>query len=184
MIRRALISAPLATVAAMALADGAQAKLSRLVAPAAACAHQGEADAPIRAQERTMRCLTNYARRRAHRSRLTSSATLDRSAKMKSRDIVRCDSFSHSACGREFTYWMLRVGYISSGCWRVGENIAWGSGSYGTPRSIFLAWMHSPAHRANILRPSFDRLGIGLRVGTLASYSRAHVWTQHFGEHC
>ena len=27
--------------------------------------------------------------------------------------------------------------------YRIGENIAWGTGSYGTPRQTMLAWLHS-----------------------------------------
>src|SRR4051794_18089481 len=34
----------------------------------------------------------------------------------------------------------------------VGENLAFGSGGYSTPREIVRSWMRSPGHRANILR--------------------------------
>ena len=50
-------------------------------------------------------------------------------------------------------------------------------------RAIFDAWLHSPEHLANILG-RYRQLGVGLRVGRLGGYSHAHVWTQHFGEHC
>jgi uncharacterized protein YkwD len=78
---------------------------------------------------------------------------------------------------------MQRVGYIPTGCWRAGENIAWGTGSYGTVRSIFTAWMHSAGHRENVLG-SFGQIGIGLRVGGLGGYPGAHVWTEQFGLRC
>lgn len=35
----------------------------------------------------------------------------------------------------------------------VGENLAFGTGPFSTPREIVKDWMHSPGHRANILRP-------------------------------
>ncbi len=97
--------------------------------------------------------------------------------------MVRCDSFDHGACGREFTFWMRRVGYLDGGCWRAAENIALGTGRLGTPRSIFRGWLHSSGHRENILGPFHD-VGVGLRVGDLEGFSGAHVWTQHFGSHC
>ena len=114
-----------------------------------------------------MLCMTNFARAAARRGRAGS----DRDAganrpRDKSRDILDCDSFSHYACGREFTYWMRPTGYLSAECWRVGENLAWGSGEYGTVRSIFRAWMRSPEHRANILG-DFSQIGIDLQTGTL-----------------
>lgn len=95
-----------------------------------------------------MLCLVNRARRTRGLAPLTALKSLNRAADRKSGDILRCDEFSHEACGREFTYWMAHFGY--HGC-SEGENIAWGSGSLGTPRSIFRAWMHSPGHRENIL---------------------------------
>ncbi len=130
-----------------------------------------------------MLCMTNFARRHVGAAPFSAAAQLGRSASNKSQDILRCDSFSHEACGREFTYWMQRVGYLDSGCWKAGENIAWGTGEYGTVRSIFVAWIHSPGHRENILG-QFRQIGIGLQVGTLEGNQDAHVWTQEFGSHC
>lgn len=176
---------PLAAVLALGAAMPAQGlKVSRLMAPPSACPHQRDADAPVRVQERAMRCMTNYARVRAQRGRFDRLRVLDRSAGFKSLDIVRCDSFSHFACGRDFTYWMKRVGYIRARCWRAGENIAWGSGSYAPVRSIFRAWMHSSGHRQNILSRAYDQFGTGLEIGGLGGYHQAHVWTQHFGDRC
>jgi uncharacterized protein YkwD len=157
--------------------------LSRLMAPASVCENQSDLDAPAAVQEQAMHCMTNFARRHVGRAGLDRAAQLDRSAFDKSRDILRCDSFSHYACGRAFTYWMQRVGYIPAPCWRAAENIAWGEDHYGTVRSIFRSWMHSPGHRENILG-SFSQIGIGLRVGTLNGRRNVHVWTQHFGSHC
>jgi len=143
----------------------------------AGCPRQGDADAPATAQEQTMLCLVNRARRQRGLDPLAAPASLARAAGRKSADILRCDEFSHEACGREFTYWIERSGY--RGC-REGENIAYGSGSYATPRSIFQMWMHSPGHRENILGP-YEDIGIGLQVGRLEGYGNAHVWTQQFG---
>lgn len=184
MAKRSLTALLLVFVLSLALAGVAQASnLSRLIAPPKACPGQGDASAPASNQEQTMRCMTNFARRHANRKVLADTSELDASATRKSGDIVRCDAFSHYACGRDFTYWMKRTGYLRANCWRAAENIAWGSGSYASVRTIFTAWIHSPGHRENILSPEFGNFGVGLDVGRLAGQD-AHVWTQHFGKHC
>ena len=35
----------------------------------------------------------------------------------------------------------------------VGENLAFGTGPFSTPRAIVKDWMNSPGHRSNILKP-------------------------------
>jgi uncharacterized protein YkwD len=165
---------------AMAVPSAGAMDLSRLMAPVSVCGAQIELDAPAAEQERGMRCMTNFARRQVGLGSLDNVIKLDRSAADKSDDVLRCDSFSHYACGREFTYWMQRAGYFDARRWRAGENLAWGGGEYGTVRSIFRAWLESPGHRENILGP-YSQIGIGLQIGTLDGYPDAHVWTQHFG---
>lgn len=179
----AATAAMIATVSVVSASPAGAIDLGRLIAPASACPGTGDAQAPATEQEHQMLCMTNYARGFVGRPRLEDVTTLDRSAELKSGDILRCDSFSHEACGRPFTYWMERVGYTSAPCWRVGENIAWGTGSLSTVRSIFSAWIHSPGHRENILG-RFRQIGVGLRVGGLDGYGAAHVWTQEFGLRC
>lgn len=146
-------------------------------ASAAGCPGQDRAGAPAAAQERAMLCLVNGARGARGLVPLATSTALQRASDRKAGDVLRCDEFSHEACGREFTYWMTHFSY--SGC-REAENIAWGSGRYATPRAIFDLWMHSAGHRRNILGPYRDT-GLGLRVGTLEGNAGAHVWTQEFG---
>jgi uncharacterized protein YkwD len=141
------------------------------------CPHQADATASASLQERAVLCLVNRARTGRGLEPLAAPRSLARAADHKSADILRCDEFSHEACGREFTYWIERSGY--GGCsW--GENIAYASGTYATPRTIFGLWMHSPGHRRNILG-RFTDIGIGLRVGTLEGNGGAHIWTQEFG---
>jgi len=127
-----------------------------------------------------MLCLVNHARSQRGLAPLGAPSSLTKAADRKSGDVIRCDEFSHEACGREFTYWMTHFGY--HGC-REGENLAWGSGRYATPRSIFQMWMHSQGHRENILGP-YEDTGLGLRVGTLEGNGGAHVWTEEFGAPC
>jgi uncharacterized protein YkwD len=181
MARRITLSLLLAGLGALACGT-ASASATSLIAPPTVCGQPTEA-APIRTQEQAMLCMTNYARSHAGLNELAATSVLEESAHDKSRDILRCDEFSHYACGREFTYWMRATGYLAAQCWRAGENLAWGIDEYGTVSSIFRAWMHSPDHRANILG-SYTQIGIDLQSGELEGRAAAHVWTQHFGSHC
>ena len=62
----------------------------------------------------------------------------------------------------------------------LGENLAWGSGSFARARSIVLGWLNSPHHRANLLRPGFTRIGLGAAVGSFAGARSATVVTANF----
>jgi uncharacterized protein YkwD len=168
-------------IAAIALAAAALPTFAGDSSGAAApCPYQGAAHASSSAQEKAMLCLVNRARKGRGLAPMSAPRSLAGAADHKSADILRCDEFSHEACGREFTYWIERSGY--GGCsW--GENIAYASGGYATPRAIFGLWMHSPGHRRNILGAYTD-IGIGLKVGELEGNSGAHVWTQEFGASC
>ena len=150
-----------------------------LIAPPSACPGQTSLGTPADAQEQAMLCMVNYARAGYGLGTLAENASLDGSAALKSRDIIDCDEFSHFACGREFTHWMAQTGYLSQNCWRVGENIAWGRGRFGTARSIFLAWMRSDTHRENLLG-DYAETGLDLTTGNLEG-GPTRVWTQHFG---
>jgi uncharacterized protein YkwD len=141
------------------------------------CAGQGNAFAAATTQERAMLCLVNRARANRGLEALAAPESLAGSAARKSADVLRCDDFSHSACGRDSEYWPARFGY--DGC--VGENIAYSFGAAATPRAIFRLWMNSTGHRENILRGSYDDIGIGLKVGTFQGSRDTHVWTQQFG---
>ena len=174
--RRTLIAAIAFAAAAMLTFVGVRAGTA---APASPCPFQGAARASASNQEKAMLCLVNRARESRGLEPLAAPRSLAGAAERKSGDILRCDEFSHEACGREFTYWIERSGY--RGC-SLGENIAYGSSGYATPRRIFGLWMHSAGHRRNILG-RFTDIGIGLRVGELEGNDGAHVWTQEFGSH-
>jgi uncharacterized protein YkwD len=178
-----LTFAALALVAALVATPAQARRLSALVAPTSACPNQADLTDSTAVQEQAMRCMTNFAREHAGLGPLGNAAALDNSAIRKGDDILRCDNFSHFACHRPFTFWMQRSGYLAARCWRAGENIAWGTLSEATVRSIFVAWLHSPEHRANLLG-RYSQIGISLSVGSLEGKNKAHVWTQDFGSHC
>lgn len=156
---------------------------SGFIASQAECPGQDDLSASASVQENAMRCMTNFARARLGLAPLDDASELDLSASSKAADLLACDSFSHSACGRDFTYWMREAGYIAESCWHAGENLAWGKGEYGTARSIFQAWMRSPTHRRNILG-EYSQLGVSFGFGELQGQAGTRVWAQHFGSRC
>jgi uncharacterized protein YkwD len=124
-----------------------------------------------------MLCLHQYARHQAGLPLLHVPETLMRAADAKSGDIVRC-GFSHSACGRPFSYRVDWAGYHWT---RFGENIAFATGSpQPSARAVFAAWLRSTDHRANILDPAFRDVGVGSRTGLLGGES-ARFWVTEFG---
>lgn len=151
------------------------------LAPVEACPDQTNPGLSAEEQASVMLCMTNYARGVNGLGPLRLNRRLGRAAMQKSSDVLGCDEFSHYACGREFDFWIQKSGYLR-GCWKVGENIAWGTGSYSTVRSIFTSWLESTEHHENILGP-YREIGIGLRVGELEGYEGAAVWTEDFGSH-
>jgi uncharacterized protein YkwD len=151
------------------------------VAPESICPNQTTPGLSAEQQTSVALCMTNYARGMNGLAPLKANAQLGRAAAQKSIDIIGCDEFSHYACGRNFYFWAQKFGYLK-GCWKVAENIAWGTGTYATVRSIVTLWLESTEHHENILGP-YKETGIGLRVGQLEGYSGAAVWTQTFGSH-
>ncbi|HEX7279617.1 MAG TPA: CAP domain-containing protein [Solirubrobacterales bacterium] len=181
-----------AVLLAATVATASAAGIGRSSAVSPATARQALAitacpNAPLGAPEAdqvgAMLCLVNETRARRGLPALAESPLLRQSAAEKSGDLIGCNEFSHTACGREFAHWIRESGYMSPECWRVGENLAWGVAKQATVGSIFNAWMHSPLHRANILG-DFEEIGIDLRVGKMGGLTGVHVWTQHFGSHC
>jgi len=67
----------------------------------------------------------------------------------------------------------LNAGYTNFS--RLGENIAAG---YESPERVVAGWMDSPGHRANILRPEYKEIGVGMRTGD-GEYG--NYWVQMFG---
>ncbi len=184
-MRRPISYALSAVLLSLLFAAGASARSfpfrTAEIAPAEVCPGQTATDLTAEEQVGVMLCMTDFARAADGLGGLRPSRQLGRAAAMKSGDILGCDEFTHEACGRPFTFWDQRYGYLK-GCWRTAENIAWGTGSYSTVQSIFTAWLESPEHHANILGP-YKEVGIALQVGDLEGNEGAAVWTEDFGSH-
>jgi uncharacterized protein YkwD len=105
--------------------------------------------------------------------RLTADTHLQRAARAHSREMIGSNVFEHGAFGTR----MLQFNVTGK---LAGENLAWGTGARGTARGIVAAWLASPEHRANLLRPSFTRVGVSDVIGAFHGYSGAHVVTADF----
>jgi uncharacterized protein YkwD len=127
-------------------------------------------------------CVLNVQRARHNLRPLKLNRKLSRAARRHSRAMTRQRFFSHtSPGGATFVDRIRGTGYLSGArSWSIGENIAYGSGSRGTPRAIGSAWMNSPGHRANILSSSFRSVGIGIAAGTPVGGGGA-TYTTDFG---
>jgi uncharacterized protein YkwD len=141
----------------------------------AGASKQPRSAAALTTARRATLCLLN-AQRRAHGLRpLRESPKLDRAALGHSRDMVRRHYFEHG----DFVGRIRRVRYSGS---LLGENIAWGSLQFSSPAAIVRLWMHSPPHRANILRSGYRDIGIGLALGApQPGVGRAATYTTDFG---
>lgn len=101
---------------------------------------------------------------------LRRDVRLEAAARLHAVQMVIGDYFDHiGPGGQNLLQRALAAGYGGGGSGRLGENIAAGSGSLATPAASVAQWMRSPAHRAEILDPSFRDTGIGVTAGVPAS---------------
>ena len=110
--------------------------------------------------------------------RLSKNRSLARSADYHCWDMLRRNFFAHSSSNG--TSMDTRVRRYARAT-RIGENLAYvrrGRGR-GMARQIVSMWMSSPAHQAVVLSPTFGKLGVARRNGTLGSM-RVVVFTADF----
>jgi uncharacterized protein YkwD len=105
--------------------------------------------------------------------RLSADTHLQRAARAHSREMLGANVFQHGAFGSRMAQFNV-TGRLA------GENLAWGTGTLGSARGIVAAWLASPEHRANLLRPSFTRVGVSDLVGAFLGHAGAHVVTADF----
>ena len=166
------------------LAGKETSRYGSFLAPTSACPNQTQIRASFGEQLEAMRCLVNWARGRVGLRPLRHSAVLDRSSHLKAVAINRCRDFSHTACGRPFAWAFERAGYLGGRSWQVGENLAAGQGSFGSPRGALVAWLNSPGHRHNLLEPVWRDLGVALVYSRgILGLGTAAVWVSQFGWH-
>jgi serralysin len=135
--------------------------------------------------ERQMLELINQERAAIGVDPLQLELRLNESSEDYSRLMLQEDFFSHtgpdSSSPRDR---MEDAGFVFSGNWSSGENIAWQSerGATGLADDVVdlhNSLMNSSGHRANILNPNFDFIGIGIENGDYQGWDAVMV-TQNF----
>ena len=127
----------------------------------------------------------------ASKQPLAANDLLLAAAEGHSQWMLDTDTFSHTgANGSDPGGRMAAAGYVFTGQWAWGENIAW-QGTTGTLNLVsaidaaYAALFRSDGHRANILDDTFQEVGMGLETGQFASngktYNAAMV-TQDFAK--
>jgi uncharacterized protein YkwD len=98
---------------------------------------------------------------------------LVRAARYQSRKLLARDVLDHgNLVGR-----LQRFGVKGS---VLGENLAWGTETEARAGEIVRGWLASPHHRANLLRPGYQKIGLGAATGTFAGYTNSTVATADF----
>lgn len=114
--------------------------------------------------------LVNEERRKEGLAPFTHSPELSKVARAKSQDMADKNYFSHTSPTYGDPFAMMKsfgINYRTA-----GENIAKG---YYSAESVVKGWMNSSGHRANILNPSFNKIGVGYVNANGTTY-----WTQQF----
>jgi uncharacterized protein YkwD len=130
-------------------------------------------------------CFTNRERASRGLKKLDRNKKLQQAAQRHTDKMHGTGCFSHECPGEgDLTARLRDMNYLTDGLtrWMYAENVAWGAGNHGTPRSIVDAWMKSPGHRANILNGDFRDAGVGVAPGTpTAKQASGGVYTLDFG---
>lgn len=156
-LRAFVLAAPLsACVAVVAVPVGPAATAARPWPSAATCPLPDRSSAD---QARVL-VLLNAERARAGLAPLRASAPMAASAHAFACELAGGAGLSHTGTdGSTLRERLARSGIAAS---LIAENVA--SGQRG-PDEVVAAWMASPGHRANILRPGLTTLGLGQADG-------------------
>lgn len=119
--------------------------------------------------------LTNGERTAHALTTLTRNPLLDEAARLKAMNMRNEGYFAHwSPEGTSPWFWFDQVGYDYL---HAGENLA----IYFTESTeVVKAWMESPLHRENILRPEYTEIGVAAVEGKYKGYNTVFV-VQLFG---
>ncbi|WP_299701847.1 CAP domain-containing protein [uncultured Tateyamaria sp.] len=135
--------------------------------------------------ERQMLDLINEERTSRGLDPLTLERRLNDASEDHSDWMDQTGNFSHTGINQSDPGDRMRdAGFTFSGNWTWGENIAFQS-ERGAPGisddvvGLHTSLMNSPGHRANILNPNFELIGIGIEEGDGPGYDAVYV-TQNF----
>lgn len=158
---------------------------ARAAAAQAACRNADLVPAPGNLAEirAAVLCLHNKIRAQHGLPLLHEARKLRRVAAGHSNDMVARRYFEHTTPnGRTMVDRILASGYVRpQDGWLLGENLEWGTGSLATPRGAVQAWLHSPPHRANLLKRGYREVGIGVALGVPTGGEPGATYTVDFG---
>ncbi len=119
--------------------------------------------------------LTNEKRDAHTLAAVKNDPKLTLAAQAKANDMAARGYFAHvDPEGKQAWDWMEEAGYDYA---YAGENLA---AQFYDSNDVVNAWMNSPTHRANVLRPTYRDIGIGIAYGKLNGQETAFV-VQLFG---
>ena len=119
--------------------------------------------------------LTNQERSDLGLAPLKENMKLNEVALGKAKDMLANNYFAHSSpTGVTPWYWFRNAGYHYQA---AGENLAVG---FIDSEEVVDAWIDSPSHRANLLNPGFQEIGIAVLTGELNGQETTLV-VQSFG---
>jgi len=123
--------------------------------------------------ESSITCLINDERASYGLQPVAPNTDLHQAAVSHSSEMIKQGYFEHtSPSGLTFMDRIEATGYMrGTRSWTVGENLVWGTGPLSTPQALVSAWMNSPPHRENLLRPTFREIGVAALAGTPVSSS-------------
>jgi len=123
--------------------------------------------------------LTNEFRQKNNLDPLSIDQNLEKAADLHTQNMAKQDFFSHT--GKDGSKPWDRAGKAGYETRTIGENIAAG---YTSPQSVVNGWINSPGHRANMLNPSYNEIGLGhfLLQNDTGKVNYRHYWTQLFGK--
>jgi uncharacterized protein YkwD len=178
--------APLVAAATLLVAIPAPAAASIQVG-ASACPY---ADSPLGSLgrwglNRAGRCMINEQRTKRGLRALASNRRLFRAARSHNSDMVwNLGVLTHSSSsGESAVHRIVRFGYTRGySSWSVGEILAYGWGTFMTPRSIIRGWLNSPEHRRLMLKRGWRHFGVAGRHGIPGNpFAWGAVYTVDFG---
>jgi hypothetical protein len=119
--------------------------------------------------------LTNVARADNGLTTLTRNPLLDEAAQAAANDMAAKGYFAHVAPdGTTPWHWLDTVGYTYS---YAGQNLAV---NFTDSENVETAWLASPTHRENIMKPQYTEIGFGTANGMYEGQETTFV-VEYFG---
>ena len=120
--------------------------------------------------------LTNTERAQNNVGVLRENKNLNQAAQAKADDMAAKGYFSHvGPGGKEPWLWITAAGYRYR---YAGENLAV---RFVDSKDVLAGWMASPTHRANIVKPAYADVGVGIAQGIYKGEPATFV-VQYFGK--